>query len=69
MAAATQKVRISMWPDQVKEVPVDEVPILRAQGLLVEDGDDGAKTGTGPAKTTSSPRPGRGQAGQTTEGA
>ena len=65
MAAATQKVRISMWPDEVKEVPVDEVPVLRAQGLLL---DDDKPAGAGPAKTSPS-RPGRGQAADTTEGA
>jgi hypothetical protein len=35
--AGTEKVRLTIWPDEVKEVPAEEVPILRAQGLLIED--------------------------------
>lgn len=30
------KVRVTLFPDPI-EVPADEVPVLRAQGLLVEE--------------------------------
>jgi hypothetical protein len=31
-----RRVRVTMLPDPI-EVPEDEIPVLRAQGLLVED--------------------------------
>lgn len=31
------KVRVTMFPHLETEVPEDEIPVLRAQGLLIED--------------------------------
>lgn len=36
------KVRLSIRPDQLTDIPDDEVPVLRAQGLLIE-GEDGTR--------------------------
>lgn len=30
-------VRLTMWPDKDTLVPPDEVPVLRHQGLVIED--------------------------------
>ena len=63
------KVRLTIRPDEVTEVPDEEVAVLRAQGLLIGDAPDGGVpapgTAAGPAaaKTTSPAPAGTGKEG------
>lgn len=40
---AKVQVRLSIRPDELTEVDEDELPVLRAQGLLLEDGPPSAE--------------------------
>lgn len=51
------KVRLTIRPDEDTLVPEDEVPVLRHQGLLIEDAPDGSEPAQPPAGGPQAPTP------------
>lgn len=48
------KVRVTLFPDREIEVPEDEIPVLRAQGLLREEPQP--EPPSAPVKVTPKPK-------------